>query len=408
MDSYIRGVQSQLQTLQYDMFNSSLNTSKSVATQSSSQSTGYVSVFSDKVVGNICKSIQMFANKGEQYLNSLNSELQSSISQNSSNNSSQSAGKNNIFFQSGLTTGLAYQIQMKNLDYLNATHDLHEQLVKLFDNESNLNKKLGEKLRQALKSLTSFEENALKPFVMSASECILAIMLTMHQEDFNNIGFSSLYIKELQQVLQRICRDYLQQYACKTIIQGCMNQLASRSIELFIRHAAILRPMTDVSRKRLVNDSNQLETIIQSQLSVKLTDLGVMYKQLKAFRHLLETKSPYDPEVTGSSSLGGDVADETHYETVISEQLPYNILLSYLFSYAPNELKSPHQNLDWPPSRYSEWLDKHTGEKERLLVIKSCLESYVNAVKQRRETKFANLYPLLIRLLEKGIQISSN
>ena len=413
IETYLKGVQSQLQTLQYDTFNTTqqavsalkTNAGSSSAYNTSQQSVvasgGYSSVFSDKVVGNICKSIQMFSNKGEQFLSTLNSELQSSVV--SSASSSNPNARNNIFLHSSLITGLPHQIQMKNLDYMNVTHDLHEHLVRLFENEQ-FNFKLEEKLNTALKSMLTFEENALKPFILSASECVLIILLTMHQEDFSYPTSSSLYVKELQQVLQRICRDYLQLYNCKSILVVYMNQLASRSIEIFIRNASILRPISDNCRARLINDSHQIESIIQTQLMVKLTDLGVAYKQLKAFRHLLETKSPYDQDSAVSSSLGAEIVDETHYANVLSEQLPFNILLHYLFSYAPNEMKSPHQNLDWTPARYSEWLDKHMSEKERLLAVKACLDAYVNAVKQRKETKFASIYPLMTRLLEKGLQ----
>ncbi len=410
IETYLKGVQSQLQTLQYDTFNSSALLSLDSAANSKHaglMSSGYSSAFSDKVVGNIAKSIQMFSNKGEQLLNGLNAEFQSSVNssgQPGGSSSSQSTkNASNIFLNSNLTTGLPYQIQMKNLDYINVTHDMFEQLKKQFELEK-LTQKHDDKLNSALKSLLVFEENSLKPFIASASDCILAIILTMHQEDYTYASSSSLYIKELQQVLQRICRDYLQQYSCKTILSGYMNQLGSRCIELFIRHSSILRPMSETCRTRMINDSHHIENIIQTQLLVKLTDLGMSYKQLKAFRHLLETKSPYDASSTAGSSLGSDVADEVHYAGVIEQQLPYNSLLHYLFSYAPNEMKSPHQNLDWSPARYSEWLEKHVNEKERLLAVKACLDAYVNLVKQRKETKFAPLYPLMTRLLEKGLQ----
>jgi hypothetical protein len=359
-------------------------------------------VFSDKVVGNICKSIQMFSNKGEQLLNGFNAEYQSSVS--AATTAAGGKSSSNIFLNSNLTTGLPYQIQMKNLDYVNVTNDLYEQLTKQFESEK-LSVKHADKLSSALKSLLLFEENSLKPFIASASDCILAVVLTMHQEDFSYpTTSSSLYVKELQQVLQRICRDYLQQYTCKPILSGYMNQLAVRCIELFIRHASILRPVSDSCRARMISDSHHIETIIQTQLIVKLTDLGVSYKQLKAFRHLLETRSPYDAASAANSTLGTEVVDETHYAGVLDEQLSYSVLLHYLFSYAPNEMRSPHQNLDWSPARYSDWLDKHVNEKERLLAVKACLDAYVGLVKQRKETRFVAVYPLMTRLLEKGIQ----
>jgi hypothetical protein len=98
------------------------------------------------------------------------------------------------------------------------------------------------------------------------------------------------------------------------------------------------------------------------------------------------------------------VVDETHYASVLGESLPYHVIMHYLFSYAPAELKSPHQSLNWPLARYSEWLDKHASEKERLMVIKTCLETYVSTVRQRKEKTFAAIYPLLFRMLERGLQ----
>jgi hypothetical protein len=218
----------------------------------------------------------------------------------------------------------------------------------------------------------------------------------MHQEDFNQQTSScSLYIKELQQVLQRMCHDNLQTFQYKNILMQHLNKLALRTIDLFIRHASFLRPMSDNTRRRLLIDVQQIENIIQSILCSKLTDLGVLYKQLKAFRHLLQTKSPLEGDTT--------IVDESHYATILSESLPYSVLLHYLFSYASTDFKSPYQSLDWSVARYSEWFDKHTNEKERLKLVKNCLETYVNLVKQKNLTKFATIYPLMIRLLELGL-----
>lgn len=129
---------------------------------------------------------------------------------------------------------------------------------------------------------------------------------------------------------------------------------------------------------------------------------GVVFKQLKAFQNLLKTSSPF--ELTQSSALGQEVVDETHYASVISESLPYSILLHYLFSYAPVEFKTPHQSLDWSIAKYSEWMDKHPNEKERILVVKTSLDAYVNMVRQKNEKQFATIYPLMVRLLEKSLQ----
>jgi hypothetical protein len=413
IDTYIKGIQAQLQTLQYDVFNSNASASSVLSllkTNNLNMSvSGCSSAFSDKIIANVCKSIQMYANKSEQLLNSLNVEIQQSTSGlNSAGNSSGGGGSSASSSSLGVFAFSSNQVQMKNLDYVNATHDLHEQMTRMFATEK-LSKKLEDKLNASLRALLAFEENALNPFIGAASDCVLAILLTMHQEDYSNASATSqscsLYVKELQQVLQRICRDYLQLYSCKAILNPYLSQMASRTIDLFIRHASILRPMTDSTRARLINDSHQIEAVVQSALGCKLTDLGLVYKQLKAFRHLLQLGSPF--EVRAASSLGADVADETFYADVLNESLPHHSLLHYLFSYAPTDFKSPHQSLNWPINRYSEWLDKHQSEKERLMVIKSCLEAYVSMIKQKKEKSFATIYPLMLRLLEKGLQAVS-
>lgn len=89
---------------------------------------------------------------------------------------------------------------MRTLDFVNQTHDLYEQLSRLFAGHENLNARQEERLRGALKSLVVFEENSLGLYVHAAADCILAIILTIHQEDFSNPNSNSLYMKELNEV----------------------------------------------------------------------------------------------------------------------------------------------------------------------------------------------------------------
>lgn len=88
--------------------------------------------------------------------------------------------------------------------------------------------------------------------------------------------------------MQRIVQNYLQQYACKPILNQYLIQLSTRCVDLFVRHASLLRPIGDSHRHRLINDSQQLENIVQNALATRLTDLGAHYKHLKAFRALLK------------------------------------------------------------------------------------------------------------------------
>ncbi len=124
----------------------------------------------------------MFANKSEQTLSSLNAHLTSTHSLGLSSDSisqtdSAFSGYSFICLQPS-------PLQLKTLDFLNTTHDLYIQLGQLFDSAPRVSQVLSDKLSNSLQSLVVFEENALQPFFASASNHVLAILLTLHQEDF--------------------------------------------------------------------------------------------------------------------------------------------------------------------------------------------------------------------------------
>ena len=72
---------------------------------------------------------------------------------------------------------------------------------------------------------------------MQLTQCgvdfIEAIMLTMHNEQLTTSS-TSLYLKDLQQVIHRLDKDY-----CRALVRKYLNKLA---IELFVRHACLVRP----------------------------------------------------------------------------------------------------------------------------------------------------------------------
>ena len=94
---------------------------------------------------------------------------------------------------------------------------------------------------------------------MQLTQCgadfIEAIMLTMHNEQLTTSS-TSLYLKDLQQVIHRLDKDY-----CRALVRKYLNKLAIRAIELFLRHACLVRPSNAGVRQRLLNDSVYLEDV---------------------------------------------------------------------------------------------------------------------------------------------------
>lgn len=84
----------------------------------------------------------------------------------------------------------------------------------------------------------------------------------------------------------------------------------------------------------------------------------------------------------------------------LHSHVPTSILLHFLISRGPIELKLPHQNSGWSAGRYIRWLHQHQDEKERLQLIKGALEAYVQYVRNRGEKEYSPIYILAINNLK--------
>ncbi|XP_065939471.1 conserved oligomeric Golgi complex subunit 5-like [Magallana gigas] len=105
-------------------------------------------------------------------------------------------------------------------------------------------------------------------------------------------------------------------------------------------------------KMRLAADFAQMELAI-SPFCTNVSDLGNDYKLLRAFRPPLFQNG----ERISKSQVVGDI-------------IPHSTILHFLFARAPQKMKSPHQSADWSISRYSQWLEDHPSEKDRLTLIK--------------------------------------
>ncbi|MED6287962.1 Conserved oligomeric Golgi complex subunit [Characodon lateralis] len=194
----------------------------------------------------------------------------------------------------------------------------------------------------------------------------------------------SLYMKELQGFLSRVMSDYFRQFQCVDFIYDSTESIAQRAIELFLRHASLLRPLGEGGKMRLAADFAQMEMAV-APLCRRVSDLGKPYRMLRSFRPLLFQTS----ELIASSPAVGDL-------------IPYSTVLHFLFTRAPPELKSPHQRAEWSIARYSQWLDNHPSERDRLALIRGALEAYVQLVRARQGKEFAPMYPIMLQLLQRA------
>jgi hypothetical protein len=135
--------------------------------------------------------------------------------------------------------------------------------------------------------------------------------------------------------------------------------LASRLLQFFVRHAALIRPLREAGKLKLAADMAQLELAIANLQP--LNQIGQPYRALRAMRPLLFKEV---------SQIG-----EANERDVL---LPSTIL-HHLFSRAPSTLQYPYVLHRWTISQYSDWLDQHS-EEETWELIKESLDAYAAQV----------------------------
>ncbi|XP_036004820.1 conserved oligomeric Golgi complex subunit 5 [Fundulus heteroclitus] len=282
--------------------------------------------------------------------------------------------------------------QRRNVAVVNSLYRLQQAVAKIISGLGTCPPAAVDALSSSLEGVQALMSSAVQPLLQSVSDSIEAIIITLHQEDFSGPLSSpdkpdvpcSLYMKELQGFISRVMADYFRHFQCVDFVYDSTESIAQRAIELFLRHASLLRSLGEGGKMRLAADFAQMEMAV-APLCRRVSDLGKPYRMLRSFRPLLFQTS----ELIASSPAVGEL-------------IPYSTVLHFLFTRAPAELKSPHQRAEWSIARYSQWLDDHPSERDRLALIRGALEAYVQLVRARQGKEFAPMYPIMLQLLQKA------
>ncbi|XP_066994228.1 conserved oligomeric Golgi complex subunit 5 [Anabrus simplex] len=292
--------------------------------------------------------------------------------------------------------------QLTNISIANLLHYLNGQVARVVSNMKN--SLPSDTISIVLESLQNTDEltrGIVNPILSSITDAIEAIILTMHNEDYSmgpvpnastNMATRkpdapcSLYMKELQDFISRAVKNYLAVFQNQDVVSKCCVSVAGRCLELFLRHACLVRPLGEGGRMKLAADFAQMELAV-APLCRQVSELGRPYKMLRSFRPLLFL-----------------TVEDIQACTALGDVIPYSLVLLSLFARGPQELLSPHQSANWSVSRFSQWLDTHPSERERLELMSGALQRYQQTVRQRGETKFHSVYPVMVNLLERGMK----
>lgn len=278
--------------------------------------------------------------------------------------------------------------QQLNVSLANTVYSLSINLQRVLDNTPSLDADASSEITKSFGNADNVARMILTPLCGAVKSAVDTILISMHQEDYappTSDPASSLYMKELHEFLQRVAVSYLAPFHNLTLVSDYCLDITSRTLEMFIRHACMVRPLNLAGRTKLANDFKKIETAV-SPLCKQLSLLGKTYRLLRSLRPLLLQP----PEEIAQCPLLGDV-------------IPYSYVLMILFSHASAEIVSPHESADWSLLQLSQWLDKHSQEKDKLELISGTLQRYQNLVRDSNQTTFHPVYPVMKSLLDTAL-----
>lgn len=290
--------------------------------------------------------------------------------------------------------------QQQNMQLANALYYLSAQIQRSVTNlRSSLNESSVKVINDSVDDLDNLTQGILQPLVASINQTVETIVVTMHEEDWRRESRSttattcSAYLRELLQFLTRIHHTYLLNFDNKPVLTNKCNEVAIRTIELLVRHAAIVSPMNAAGRVRLRADLSALERHLRSgtpapSLCPQLADLGAPYRLLKS----------------AASLVGVATADELPVHTVASVQTSTLLFMMFGHAQPTGDLLPPHKTLGWTVQQLSAWLDRHPNEDQRLDLVAGALQRYETIVRHTNSKNFDPVYPIMSELLAKAVK----
>ncbi|VEN37219.1 unnamed protein product [Callosobruchus maculatus] len=289
--------------------------------------------------------------------------------------------------------------QQKNVSLANSLQYLQLQVQRMLSNmKESLTEPSVKIINDSLKALNDLTAAIIQPLIASMNSVIETIIVTIHLEtDWAKLNIPpnkhyhscSPYMKELNEFVTRAYNIYLAQFENKEVLTSKCGEICMRTIELFIRHSSLLRPLSQGGRIRLQSDYQHLENTLKL-IYPQLADLAQPYRLLKSMATLI-TLSP--EEIVSRQMKGSCIPDST--------------VLFTLFAFAGSDLASPHQNTSWSLPKLSAWLDEHKSEADRLDLIAGALQKYEQIVRQKESDKYDPVYPIMSQFLEHAVKQSA-
>jgi hypothetical protein len=287
-------------------------------------------------------------------------------------------------------TGPITPQQLKNFTLCLYLQDVHARISSML---VGLPTVAPEVLSASLGAVYGVASDCITPLFKAIVEKLESYILQIHDQSFaseDNVGDDcSKYMEEVQKLIVHFQSEFLWKLlpgslsaagpvAGQSIPASLARRMASRVLLFWVRHAAMVRPLSESGKLQLIHDISELELVV-GQTLFPVEQLGSPYRALRAFRPLLFLKTS---EFASNPLL---------------QELPPSVILDHLYSRAPEELESPMRQSKLSPQQYSLWLDSQ-GEEQAWKGIKATLDEYAAKVKARGDKEFSPIYLLMLQL----------
>ncbi|XP_011082901.1 conserved oligomeric Golgi complex subunit 5 [Sesamum indicum] len=290
-------------------------------------------------------------------------------------------------------TGAANPAQLKNFMLCQHLQEVHTRITSMI---TGLPTVAADVLSAALGTIYGVAGDSVTSLFQAMLDRLESCILQIHEQNFSTLGLdaamdnnASPYMEELQKSILHFRTEFLSRLlpssgavsvGTETICSRLVRSMASRVLTFFIRHASLVRPLSESGKLRMARDMAELELAVGQNL-FPVEQLGAPYRALRAFRPVIFL----DTSQLGSSPLLQD--------------LPPSVILHHLYSRAPDDLQSPLQRNKLTPLQYSLWMDSQ-GEDQIWKGIKVTLDDYAAKVRARGDKEFSPVYPLMLKVGE--------
>ncbi|KAG0451252.1 hypothetical protein HPP92_026327 [Vanilla planifolia] len=290
--------------------------------------------------------------------------------------------------ESRQVTAPANPSQLKNFALCQHLQEIH---TRVSATASNLPSLAADVLSPSLGVIYGVACDSVTSLFQSMLDRLESCVLLMHDQnlgpdgmDSSTDGDASPYMEELQKCTVHFRNEFLSKLLpssssrSETISTGCVRRMASRILVFFIRHASLVRPLSESGKLRMARDMAELELAVGQNL-FPVEQLGPPYRALRAFRPMMFLDTA---QLWGSPLL---------------HDLPPSVILHHLYSRGPDELQSPLQRNKLTPLQYSRWLDSQ-GEDQIWKGIKVTLDDYEVKVRSRGDKDLSPVYTLMLQI----------